>query len=101
MKNRLNCLFLITPAARFALVLQLLPWLTSAQAQPDPNWLDHDRLRPAPALINPGTFSSQEQPGQPPSDATILFDGKDLSSWVAMDGKPTKWVVRNGAMECV
>ena len=68
---------------------------------PDPNWLDHDRDRPQPATVNPGTFSSQELPGQAPSDATVLFDGKDLSGWVAMDGNPTKWVVKNGALECV
>ena len=68
---------------------------------PDPNWLGHDRDRPLPAAITPGTFSSQEQPGRPPSDATVLFDGKDISQWVAMDGSPTKWVAREGALECV
>jgi hypothetical protein len=68
---------------------------------PDPNWLDHDRDRPAPAVVEPGTFSSQEQPGRPPSDAVVLFDGKDNSQWVAMDGSPTKWVVHDGAFECV
>jgi hypothetical protein len=32
-----------------------------------------------------------------------LFDGGDLSKWEADEGegKPTKWVVKNGAMECV
>ncbi len=68
---------------------------------PDPNWLDHDRERPQPPVVNPGTFSSQEQPGVPPSDATVLFDGKDNAQWVAMDGSPTKWVVHDGALECV
>jgi hypothetical protein len=52
-------------------------------------------------VVVPGTFSSQEQPGQPPSDATVLFDGKDNSAWVALDGSPTKWVVHDGAFECV
>ncbi|MGA2281004.1 MAG: DUF1080 domain-containing protein [Verrucomicrobiota bacterium] len=76
-------------------------WAFGLQAQLDPQWLEHDRLRPQPPVVNPGTFSSQEQPGQPPSDAIVVFDGKDLSQWVAMDGRPTKWVVKNGAMECV
>mgnify|MGYP000721965762 CR=1 FL=1 len=33
----------------------------------------------------------------------ILFDGNDLSKWEAdeVTGVPTKWVVKNGAMECV
>lgn len=68
---------------------------------PDPQWLGHDRERPQPAVVTPGTFSSQEQPGVPPSDATVLFDGKDGSAWVAMDGSATKWVVKDGALECV
>jgi len=68
---------------------------------PDPQWLDHDRTRPLPAVVTPGTFSTQDQPGVPPSDALVLFDGKDTSAWVAMDGSPTKWVAREGALECV
>jgi Domain of Unknown Function (DUF1080) len=70
-------------------------------AAPDPNWLDHDRDRPQPAVVDPGTFSSQDQAGQPPSDATVLFDGKDISQWVAMDGSPTKWIIHDGVFECV
>ena len=66
-------------------------------------WAVHDHNRPQPKLVVPGTFSSQEQPGQPPSDAIVLFDGSDLSKWEADEGEgvPTKWVVKNGAMECV
>ncbi len=70
-------------------------------AQPDPNWLDHDRARPQPPPVDPGTSSTQEQSGRAPSDAIVLFEGKDLSQWVALNGQPTKWVVKNGAMECV
>lgn len=70
-------------------------------AAPDPTWLGHDRERPMAPSVTPATPSSQEQPGRPPSDATVLFDGKDLSPWVAMDGSPTKWIVRDGALECV
>jgi hypothetical protein len=64
-------------------------------AQPDPNWIDHDRSRPQPVRIDPGSASKA------PSDATVLFDGKDLSQWVAMDGSPTKWDLKDGHMECV
>jgi hypothetical protein len=66
-------------------------------------WAVHDRNRPQPKLVTPGTFSTQEQPGKRPSDAIILFDGTDLSKWEADEGEgvPTKWVVKNGAMECV
>jgi hypothetical protein len=66
-------------------------------------WAIHDRNRPQPILVTPGSFSTQEQPGKPPSDAVVLFDGTDLSKWEADEGAgvPTKWIVKNGAMECV
>ncbi len=66
-------------------------------------WAVHDRNRPQPALVTPGSFSTQEQPGKPPSDAIVLFDGTDLSKWEADEGTgvPTKWIVKDGAMECV
>lgn len=68
---------------------------------PDPQWLGHDRERPLPPVVTPGTPSTPTQAGQAPSDATVLFDGKDTSAWVAMNGSPTKWVVHDGALECV
>ncbi len=77
----------------------LLPLLASAQ--PDPSWIDHDRTRPLPPVINPGTASTPDKAGTAPSDAVVLFDGKDLSQWADMDGNPTKWIVRDGYMECV
>jgi hypothetical protein len=66
-------------------------------------WAIHDRNRPQPPLVTPGSFSSQEEPGKPPSDAIVLFDGTDLSKWEADKdtSEPTKWVVKTGAMECV
>jgi hypothetical protein len=70
-------------------------------AQPDPNYLDHDRTRPQPPVITPATPSSQDRPGKAPSDAIVLFDGKDLSQWSSMDGSPTKWILKDGYMECV
>jgi len=69
--------------------------------EPDPNYLDHDRTRPLFPVIQPATPGTQEQPGKPPSDAVVLFDGKDISQWVSMDGSPTKWISRDGYMECV
>lgn len=87
-----------------ALIPGLCLALTTAAAfagEPDPNWLGHDRLRPPPPVVTPGAASTQEQPGQPPSDATVLFDGHDISAWCAMNGSPTKWVIHDGAFECV
>ncbi len=60
-------------------------------------WAVHDVKRPQPPIVTPG-----QQPGQPPSDAIVLFDGKNLSQWVSdKDGGPAKWKVENGYMETV
>jgi hypothetical protein len=64
------------------------------------DWPQHDWSRPRPAIIDPGTSSTPEKPGRPPSDATVLFDGTRLDGWVRMDGTPAGWVVRDGVLEC-
>src|SRR4051794_24200517 len=38
----------------------------------------HDPKRPHPPVVTPAA-----QPGGSPSDAIVLFDGKDLSKWQA------------------
>jgi hypothetical protein len=62
-------------------------------------WAIHDRSRPQPPVIAPGTSSTQEKAGQPPSDAIVLFDGKDLSNWESAKGGPAKWKVGKGYFE--
>jgi len=64
-------------------------------------WLIHDVNRPAPAVILPGTESTQSEPGEAPSEVTVLFDGTDLAEWTDTKGEPTKWIVRDGWMEPV
>lgn len=55
--------------------------------------------QPQPTVITPGTESTPDQSGQAPSDAVVLFDGKDLSNWTSTnDKKATKWEVKDGAM---
>ena len=66
---------------------------------PGGKWHVHDPDRPQPAVVAPGTGSTPDAPGKPPSDAVVLFDGKDdLSAWRAADGQPTGWTVRDGTM---
>ena len=48
----------------------------------------------APPIVTPGRTNSD-----PPSDAIVLFDGKDLSRWRSADGGPAKWLVRDGYVE--
>jgi len=52
---------------------------------------------PEVRIIQPGA-----QPGMPPSDAIILFDGTDVNKeWVDSRGNPTKWIVKDGELICV
>ncbi len=80
-------------------------WSLQARAfcwrQVDTRWKQHDMNRPVPTVVDPGTSSTQAEPGRPPSDATILFDGKDLSKWQQDDGSPAKWKIENGYVEVV
>jgi hypothetical protein len=60
---------------------------------PGQKWRVHDIKRPHPRLVTPAA-----KPGGPPSDAIVLFDGKDLSKWMSKGGAPT-WKVENGYAE--
>ena len=45
---------------------------------PGQKWKVHDISRPHPPRVTTGTMAA---PAPPPSDAIVLFDGKDLSAW--------------------
>ena len=83
-------------SAAAALMYANLSW-----AQVDPRWKPNDPDRPTPPAITPGTASTQASPGRPPSDAVVLFDGKDLSLWAGEDGQVAKWKVADGYFEVV
>ncbi len=54
----------------------------------------HDPKRPSPRVITPAN-----EIGRPPSDAIILFDGKDLSKWDSIGGDSAKWRLEENYME--
>src|ERR1700683_3720563 len=55
--------------------------------QPKPE--DTEVWQPVPAVVTPG-----ETQGALPSDAIVLFDGKNEDEWVsAQDHTPAKWIV--------
>lgn len=54
---------------------------------------------PAPRVVTPGGSAPDTKPGKAPSDAIVLFDGKDLSKWSSVkDGAPAPWIVSDGVM---
>ena len=64
---------------------------------PGQKWRVHDIARPKPPLVTPGA-----KLGDAPSDAIVLFDGKDLSQWQHERRGQTseaKWKVENGYFE--
>ncbi len=76
---------------------------TDTPMLPNLPWHVHDPARPHPRIVTPA-----ETPGAPPSDAIVLFDGKDLSQWTqdgrgAQKGKlvDAQWKLGDGYFEVV
>jgi hypothetical protein len=67
----------------------------AAAAEDQKEWGIHDLNRPQPRAVDPGG------PGKAPSDAVVLFDGKDLSKWKSAKGGAAPWKVENGYFEVV
>ena len=70
----------------------------SSVAQTSRAWKMHDMSRPHPPVV---VVPDQDHPVPPPSDAVVLFDGRDLSHWRGKDGGPAPWTVRDGYLETV
>lgn len=66
---------------------------TNTPLLPGGQWHVHDPNRPQPTVVTPG-----DQPGKAPSDAIILFDGKDLSQWRSAKGGAPEWKLENGEL---
>jgi hypothetical protein len=64
---------------------------------PGGKWHLHDPDRPQPRVVTPGMTFSQNAPA--PSDAEVLFDGKDLVKWQNNRGQDATWRVQDGCVE--
>ena len=47
---------------------------------------------PQPKIVTPGDIKTNSAP----SDAIVLFDGKDLSAWESTNDQPAQWTVHDG-----
>ncbi len=82
---------------RYFLIILFFPVFLTAQN--GTQWRVHDLNRPQPQVISPPV---QYLPILPPSDAVVLFSGKEsINNWQGMDGKPTKWISQDDYFECV
>lgn len=72
----------------------LWPFMLIAQEKDNKNPSSFTEVfKPVPAVISPGPSDAF-----PPSDAVVLFDGKNTSAWTGGDGGAIKWNVSDGSM---
>ncbi|MBN9617450.1 MAG: hypothetical protein BGO25_14675 [Acidobacteriales bacterium 59-55] len=65
-----------------------------AQQPAAPKHQDTEVYEPVPPIVTPGATDAA-----PPSDAIVLFDGKNLDQWVSnKDKSPAKWIVADGIL---
>ena len=68
-----------------------------AAAPGAPKHQDTEIWEPVPKVVTPGATDAE-----PPSDAIVLFDGKNLDQWVsAQDKSPAKWTIADGVLVVV
>jgi Domain of Unknown Function (DUF1080) len=85
MKMLLLCVFSLTAMAAGG-----APSVTAAAAKPE----DTEQWEPVPRTVLPGATV-----GEAPSDAIVLFDGRNLDEWVmSNDRSPARWRVEKGAL---
>ena len=78
--------------ALFTLVSLAAPLCAQEAAKSKPE--DTEVWSPEPKIVTPGADCTA-----PPSDAIVLFDGKNLDEWVsAQDHSPAQWTVHDGIM---
>ena len=71
---------------------QSAPAQTTSTPAPKPE--ETEVWEPVPAVVTPGATCTA-----PPSDAIVLFDGKNLDEWVSIrDKSPAQWILSGDAM---
>lgn len=84
----------IRPLVIAASMLAAGPAFAQAGASPARDPAKTEVWTPVPATV-------ATPPGKAPSDAIVLFDGKDVSAWESEQGGRVPWTVADGAMTIV
>ncbi|MBV9303749.1 MAG: DUF1080 domain-containing protein [Acidobacteriaceae bacterium] len=75
-----------------ALITAAVPLSAQQTIKPRPE--DTEVWEPEPMVVTPSATCTA-----PPSDAIVLFDGKNLDEWVSVaDKSPAKWIVEDGVL---
>jgi hypothetical protein len=81
----------LAAAGVFAVALPVFAQTPPAAPKPQ----DTEVWEPVPKVVTPGAINT----GAPPSDAIVLFDGKNLDEWVTnRDKSPATWTVADGIL---
>ncbi len=78
---------------KFAFMIVSLAVTTLAQAQTKPE--ETEIWEPVPSMVKPGNTNADA-----PSDAIVLFDGKNLDQWVSVNdsSKPAGWKISDNVL---
>lgn len=82
------------PLLMVACLLAAAPALAATKGDPARDPAATEAWKPEPAIV-------ATPPGGAPSDAIVLFDGRDTSAWEAEQGGRVPWTVVDGAMTIV
>jgi len=80
------------PTLTFALICLGVSTMLAQESKPKPE--DTEVWTPVPRVVTPGRTNDA-----PPSDAIVLFDGRNLDQWISVNDRgPARWTVSDGAV---
>lgn len=78
--------------------LMLAAPAVAQDAAPEPTQEERQAQSRVTEVQGPEPRLVQTPEGEPPSDATVLFDGSSLEGWESVDGGEAAWTIEDGAL---